>query len=39
MPVMEMLPVLNLAFGDPSDGDPVSGAYPAEMLIDWVGVF
>lgn len=28
-----------VAVGGSGGGDPVSGAYPAEMLVDWVRVF
>jgi hypothetical protein len=34
-----LFPVLNLAVGGSGGGDPASGSYPAEMLIDWVRVF
>jgi hypothetical protein len=34
-----MSPVLNLAVGGSGGGDPAPGAYPAEMLVDWVRVF
>ncbi|HEY0228274.1 MAG TPA: glycoside hydrolase family 16 protein [Mycobacterium sp.] len=34
-----MFPVLNLAVGGAGGGDPASGSYPAEMLVDWVRVF
>jgi hypothetical protein len=34
-----MFPVLNLAVGGSGGGDPASGAYPAEMLVDWVRAF
>ncbi len=29
----------NLAVGGSGGGDPASGSYPAEMLVDWVRVF
>jgi beta-glucanase (GH16 family) len=29
-----MFPLLNLAVGGSGGGDPASGAYPAEMLVD-----
>jgi beta-glucanase (GH16 family) len=38
-PGYTVFPVLNLAVGGSGGGDPVSGAYPAEMLVDWVRVF
>lgn len=38
-PGYTMFPVLNLAVGGSGGGDPASGAYPAEMLVDWVRVF
>jgi hypothetical protein len=31
--------VSNLAVGGSGGGDPASGSYPAEMLVDWVRVF
>jgi beta-glucanase (GH16 family) len=34
-----LFPMLNLAVGGSGGGDPASGAYPAEMLVDWVRVF
>jgi hypothetical protein len=34
-----LFPVLNLAVGGSGGGDPASGSYPAEMLVDWVRVF
>jgi beta-glucanase (GH16 family) len=34
-----MFPVFNLAVGGSGGGDPASGSYPADMLIDWVRVF
>ncbi|WP_108922202.1 glycoside hydrolase family 16 protein [Mycobacterium montefiorense] len=34
-----MFPVLNLAVGGSGGGDPAAGAYPAEMLVDWVRAF
>jgi hypothetical protein len=34
-----MFPMLNLAVGGSGGGDPAAGAYPAEMLVDWVRVF
>jgi len=34
-----LFPVLNLAVGGSGGGDPASGSYPAEMLIDRVRVF
>ena len=30
---------VNLAVGGSGGGDPASGSYPAEMLVDWVRVF
>jgi beta-glucanase (GH16 family) len=38
-PGYTMFPVLNLAVGGSGGGDPASGAYPADMLVDWVRVF
>jgi beta-glucanase (GH16 family) len=38
-PDYTLFPVLNLAVGGSGGGDPASGSYPAEMLIDWVRVF
>jgi beta-glucanase (GH16 family) len=38
-PDYNLFPVLNLAVGGSGGGDPASGSYPAEMLIDWVRVF
>jgi beta-glucanase (GH16 family) len=38
-PDYNLFPVLNLAVGGSGGGDPGSGSYPAEMLIDWVRVF
>jgi hypothetical protein len=38
-PDYNLFPVLNLAIGGSGGGDPASGSYPAEMLIDWVRVF
>jgi beta-glucanase (GH16 family) len=38
-PGYTMFPVFNLAVGGSGGGDPASGAYPADMLIDWVRVF
>ena len=37
-PDYNLFPVLNLAVGGSGGGDPASGSYPAEMLIDWVRV-
>lgn len=34
-----MFPMLNLAVGGSGGGDPATGSYPAEMLVDWVRVF
>jgi hypothetical protein len=34
-----LFPILNLAVGGSGGGDPASGGYPAEMLVDWVRVF
>jgi beta-glucanase (GH16 family) len=34
-----LFPMLNLAVGGSGGGDPAAGAYPAEMLVDWVRVF
>jgi hypothetical protein len=36
-----MVPERNghLAVGGSGGGDPASGSYPAEMLVDWVRVF
>jgi len=38
-PGYTMFPVLNLAVGGSGGGNPASGVYPAEMLVDWVRVF
>ncbi|MFY9763405.1 MAG: hypothetical protein WAK42_00110, partial [Mycobacterium sp.] len=38
-PDHNLFAVLNLAVGGSGGGDPASGSYPAEMLIDWVRVF
>jgi len=38
-PGYTMFPVLNLAVGGSGGGDPGQGAYPSEMLVDWVRVF
>lgn len=35
-PGYTMFPVLNLAVGGTGGGNPASGSYPADMLIDWV---
>jgi beta-glucanase (GH16 family) len=37
-PDYNLFAVLNLAVGGSGGGDPASGSYPAEMLIDWVRV-
>jgi hypothetical protein len=34
-----MFAMLNLAVGGSGGGDAAAGAYPAEMLVDWVRVF
>jgi hypothetical protein len=34
-----MFPVFNLAVGGSGGGDPESGAYAADMLVNWVRVF
>jgi hypothetical protein len=34
-----VFPVLNLAVAGSGGGDPKGGAYPAEMLVDWVRVW
>lgn len=38
-PDYNLFPVLNLAVGGSGGGDPASGSYPAERLVDWVRVF
>jgi beta-glucanase (GH16 family) len=38
-PGYSMFPVLNLAVAGSGGGDPSTGTYPAEMLVDWVRVF
>lgn len=38
-PGYTMFPVLNLAVGGSGGGDPASGSYPADMLVDWVRVW
>jgi beta-glucanase (GH16 family) len=38
-PDYNLFPVLNLAVGGSGGGDPASGNYPVEMLVDWVRVF
>lgn len=37
-PEYTMFPVLNLAVVGSGGGDPVRGAYPAEMRVGWVQV-
>lgn len=38
-PGYTVFPVLNLAVGGSGGGDPATGSYPQEMLVDWVRVF
>jgi beta-glucanase (GH16 family) len=38
-PGYTMFPVFNLAVGGSGGGDPASGSYPADMLIDWIRVW
>jgi beta-glucanase (GH16 family) len=38
-PGYTVFPVLNLAVGGSGGGDPATGNYPQEMLVDWVRVF
>ena len=39
LPDYRVFPVLNLAVSGSGGGDPKGGTYPAEMLVDWVGVW
>lgn len=38
-PGYQMFPILNLAVSGSGGGDPSTGIYPADMLIDWVRVW
>jgi hypothetical protein len=38
-PGYQMFPVLDLAVAGSGGGDPGSGTYPADMLVDWVRVW
>jgi Glycosyl hydrolases family 16 len=38
-PGYQMFPVINLAVAGSGGGDPGSGTYPADMLVDWIRVW
>jgi beta-glucanase (GH16 family) len=38
-PGFQLAPVLNLAVGGSGGGDPSTGTYPADLLVDWVRVW
>lgn len=38
-PGYQMFPILNLAVSGSGGGDPSTGIYPAQMLVDWVRVW